>query len=107
MRLTGTLLALGVGFAVAVDAATLSGPVTGGTRGAPFAAAEVAQLGYVTEEYFLAGEAAAYELSEGEHTPDGAWRTRPAADKASFKTRILVSARKTRRRSTARWSSSG
>ncbi len=90
MKLKGTLLALGVCFAVAVDAATLSGPVTGGTRGAPFAAAEVAHLGYVTEEYFLAGEATAYELSEGEHTPDGAWQTRPGADKASFKTRILV-----------------
>ena len=86
----GMLLALGVCLAVAVDAATLSGPVTGGTRGAPFAAADVAHLGYVTEEYFLDGEATAYELSEGEHTPDGIWQTRPAADKASFKTRILV-----------------
>ena len=53
-ELTGALLALGVGFAVTVDAATLSGPVTGGTRGAPFAAVEVAHLDYVTEEYFLA-----------------------------------------------------
>ena len=90
MKSTARLLALGVGFAASVQAATLSGPVTGGERGAPFAAVNVADAGYATEEYFLAGEATAYELSEGEHSQDGAWQTRPSAQKADFKTRLLV-----------------
>lgn len=64
--------------------------MTEGERGVPFGAVDVADRGYQTEEYFLAGSATAYELAEGEHTPDGRWNTRPAADKADFKTRLLV-----------------
>ena len=90
MRLRTILLALGVGFAVAVNGATLSGPVTGGDRGSPFAAVDVTDQGYLTEEYFLEGEATAYELTEGDHTPDGQWKTQPSSDKADFKTRLLV-----------------
>ena len=82
MRLGTILLALGVGFAVAVNGATLSGPVTGGERGSPLPPWNVTDQGYLTEEYFLEGEATAYELIEGSHTPDGVWQTKPTADKA-------------------------
>ena len=90
MKSTAIALALGIGCTASAHAATLSGPVTGGERGAPFAAADVADAGYATEEYFLAGEATAYELKEGEHSQDGAWQTRPSEQKADFKTRLLV-----------------
>ena len=89
MRLK-TILVVAVGFALSAAGETLTGPVTGGERGSPFGAVDVADRGYLTEEYFLAGSATAYELSEGEHTRDGLWKTRPAADKADFKTRLLV-----------------
>ena len=74
----------------ATPAATLTGPIVGGERGAPFAAVDVADQGYSTREYFLEGEATAFELVAGEHAPDGLWRTRPAADKADYRTRLLV-----------------
>jgi len=83
-------LALGICFAAAAGAGTLSGPVTGGERGSPFAAVDVADQGYLTEEYFLEGQAAGYELAEGTHTLDGRWRTRQAENKAAFRTRLLV-----------------
>jgi len=83
-------LVLGTCFAVAASAGTLTGPVTGGERGSPFAAGDFADQGYLTEEYFLQGEATAYELAEGTHTPDGRWKTREAENKADFKTRVLV-----------------
>lgn len=70
--------------------ATLSGPVTGGERGTPFAAVNVADRGYLTEEYFLEGEATAYELVDGTHSADGRWQTRTSGQKADFKTRMLV-----------------
>ena len=89
MRLKA-ILVIAVGFALSAAGATLTGPVTGGERGNPFGAVDATDQGYVTEEYFLAGSATAYELAEGEHTPDGLWKTRPAADKADFKTRLLV-----------------
>jgi len=70
--------------------ATLSGPITGGERGTPFAAVNVADRGYLTEEYFLEGEATAYELVDGTHSADGRWQTRASGQKAGFKTRMLV-----------------
>ena len=51
---------------------------------------DVTDQGYLTEEYFLEGEATAYELTEGDHNPDGQWKTQPSSDKAAFKTRLLV-----------------
>ena len=83
-------LVIAAGFALSATAGTLTGPVTEGERGGPYGAVDVADRGYQTEEYFLAGSATAYELAEGEHTPDGRWNTRPAAGKADFKTRMLV-----------------
>ena len=84
------VLVLGFCLAVAANAATLSGPVADGERGSPFAAGDFGDQGYLTEEYFLQGEATAYELAEGTHTQDGLWKTREAENKADFKTRLLV-----------------
>lgn len=90
MTIAAVLLALGAAFAIAPNAPTLSGPITGGERGTPFAAVNVADRGYLTEEYFLEGEATAYELASGTQGANGRWNTRAAADKAGFKTRLLV-----------------
>ncbi len=87
MTVVGALFALGAAFA---STPILSGPVAGGERGAPFAAVNVADRGYLTEEYFLEGEATAYELVNGSHRPDGRWETRASGDKADYKTRLLV-----------------
>ena len=90
MNLKTNLLALGVAFAASVNAGSVSGPITGGERGAPFAAVDVADQGYVTAEYFLEGEATEVELADGGHGEDGQWNTRPAAAKADYRTRMLV-----------------
>ena len=90
MTLGTILMALGVAFAITPNPATLSGPITGGERGSPFAAVDVADRGYLTEEYFVEGEATAYELIDGTHGVDGQWRTRASADKADYRTRMLV-----------------
>jgi Alpha/beta hydrolase domain len=61
--------------------ATLIGPVTGGRRGWPFSLplTELESVGYVAEEFFLDGTAAAYEAEPGaEPTVDGKWRFRPS-----------------------------
>ena len=87
---TALLVAFVAAFAATPSPAPLSGPITGGERGTPFNAVNVADRGYLTEEYFLEGEATAYELVDGTHSADGQWRTRASADKAEFKTRMLV-----------------
>jgi hypothetical protein len=69
---------------------TVTGPITGG-EGAPFNAmpdAAAQGSGYVEEEFFLDGEATAYE-AEGELTEDGRWTVR-AADAQPYRTRVLV-----------------
>ena len=90
MTITAALITLVAAFATTTTPATLSGPVTGGERGTPFNAVDVTDRGYLTEEYFLSGEATAYELVDGTHSADGQWNTRASADKADFKTRMLV-----------------
>lgn len=75
---------------IAANAATVSGPITGGERGTPFSAVDVSELGYVSEEFFLEGVASAYELVEGTHTPDGKWTSKRSDKTAPFKTRMLV-----------------
>jgi hypothetical protein len=70
---------------------TVTGPVTGGTHGGPFNAmpAELAERhGYVEEEYFLQGEATAYE-PEGELGEDGRW-TVTEVGTAPYRTRLIV-----------------
>jgi hypothetical protein len=70
---------------------TVTGPVTGGTHERPFNAmpASLAErYEYVEEEYFLEGEATAYE-PEGELGQDGRW-TVIEAGTAPYRTRIIV-----------------
>lgn len=70
---------------------TVSGPVTGGSQGQPFNAMPdglAESYGYVEEEYFLSGEATAYE-AEGELSEDGRWEA-TEADTAPYETRIVV-----------------
>jgi hypothetical protein len=72
--------------------ATLTGPVTGGQRGRPFCLplTDLASVGYVAEEFFLDGTAAAYEARPGAGLAlDGKWRVRPSRT-APFRTRVLV-----------------
>ena len=71
-------------------AATITGPITGGERGMPFAATDVSEHGYVSEEFFIEGVAHTYELAEGSHTADGKWSSRRSDRTAPFKTRMLV-----------------
>jgi hypothetical protein len=70
---------------------TVTGPVTGGTRDKPFnamPAALAARYGYVEEEYFLSGEATAYQPA-GALGEDGRWEV-SAAGTAPYRTRIIV-----------------
>ena len=72
--------------------ATTTGPVTGGIRGRPFNAAtlDLESFGYVEEEYFLEGTAAATELAVGaELREDGRWDV-VIAGAAPYRTRLLV-----------------
>ncbi len=71
---------------------SLAGPVTGGRHGWPFAQAvrDIGALGYVEDEFILAGEATPYVLAEGaSFDADGRWRVR-ATDARPFCTRVLV-----------------
>lgn len=90
MRKTGLILGLFVGCFATADAATITGPITGGERGTPYSAVDVEDLGYMTEEFFVEGEATAYKLVEGSHTPDGKWKSKRSDNTAAFKTRMLV-----------------
>lgn len=70
--------------------ASITGLVSGGAHGWPFAGhfGDIGQRGYVEEEFFLADTARRYEPI-GEHDGDGKWAV-GAAGVAPFKTRILV-----------------
>ena len=74
--------------------AKLTGPITGGEKGMPFSTptVDVEERGYVTEEFFLEGNASAYRLVEGaELTADGKWQTeRETESVVPYKTRFLV-----------------
>jgi Alpha/beta hydrolase domain len=69
---------------------TITGPVSGGTHGWPFASyfGDMAARGYIEEEFFLAGTAKRYQ-PVATHGNDGKWDVKPASE-APFKTRILV-----------------
>jgi hypothetical protein len=68
----------------------VTGPVTGG-RGTPATAAviDLAEHGYVEEEYFVSGEAVAYEEA-APFGSDGHWEVEKSATTAPYTTRILV-----------------
>ena len=71
---------------------TIIGQIDGGHRGWPFSAPldEGRALGAVVEEFFIEGDATAYELEPGtEATADGRWSVRPYAT-APYRTRLLV-----------------
>lgn len=70
----------------------ISGPLSGGKHGWPFAASllDVASLGYREDEYLVEGSALSFRLCEGtEYSRDGLWQAEPAG-KAEYRTRILV-----------------
>jgi len=69
---------------------SISGPVTGGIHGWPFAGASVdlAARGWVEEEYFIEGEAPRYRQM-GELDPDGRWKIE-RVEGVPFKTRAIV-----------------
>ena len=69
---------------------TITGPISGGAHGWPFAGffGDIAVQGYVEEEFFLAGTAKRYE-PVGTHGNDGKWDVKVAGE-APFKTRLLV-----------------
>ena len=68
------------------------GPITGGVHGWPFAHPlfDLADHGYVEEEFFLTGNATTYRQVPGsEWGRDGRWQPEPSA-LVPFRTRILV-----------------
>ena len=75
------------------NAIEISGPVSQGAQGAPFAAPtiDVESRGYVVEEFFLTGEARAFRMvDDGEQSTDGLWATERETASKPFTTRILV-----------------
>ena len=71
---------------------TVSGPITGGKRGWPFAAStlDISKYGYTEAEYYLEGTATSYKLAPGaELTRDGHWNAVPSGE-SPFRTRMLV-----------------
>jgi hypothetical protein len=73
-------------------AGTVTGPITGGAHGWPFAAPDAAvdlsKFGYIQEEYFIEGSASSY-AKVGTWTTDGVWTATPTGS-AFFRTRLLV-----------------
>ncbi len=70
----------------------IEGPVVGGEHGWPFAQPliDLAEHGFVAEEFFLSGNARTYSKAEGaEWGRDGKWQAEPAGE-VPFKTRLLV-----------------
>ena len=91
--LATAIVLLTLATAAGADGAKLSGPVTGGERGAPFSlpALDLDARGYMAEEFFLQGNASAYRLADGaEHTSDGRWKTEREKDTEPYTTRMLV-----------------
>ncbi|MBA6413241.1 hypothetical protein H2508_08985 [Parahaliea sp. F7430] len=73
-----------------VPSALVSGPITNGSRGFPATPAivDLDGAGYVEEEFFVEGEARAFD-PDGEWGIDGIWPVTEAST-ADYKTRILV-----------------
>src|SRR4051794_8201719 len=73
-----------------VRAATVSGPVDGGTPAkAMFSTRfDVSEVGYQEREFFLTGKASSY-TSANALTPDGKWTAQPGTT-APYTTRVVV-----------------
>jgi hypothetical protein len=70
----------------------IEGPITGGTKGWPFGRPlfDLAEHGYVEEEFFLSGEATTYCQKSGtKWGRDGGWQVEPKSS-VPYRTRILV-----------------
>lgn len=70
----------------------IQGPITGGVHGWAFARPvfDLAEHGYVEEEFFLSGEAITYtRVADSDWGRDGKWSVQPKG-KAPFRTRMLV-----------------
>ena len=76
--------------------ATITGPVSGGAHGWPFAGyfGDIEEHGYVEQEFFLSGIATRYEPI-GALDGDGKWAVR-AAGEAQSKPASWLSVRRTR-----------
>ena len=85
---TATVPATTTTVASMVEPAITSGPVIGGNGAANAARQDLAALGYVEEEYFVAGDAASYAM-DGAATTDGRW-TVTAGPTAPYRTRVIV-----------------
>ncbi len=72
------------------QAPKITGPVKGGTHGWAFGGylGEIAEQGYIEEEYFIEGNATAY-VPVGTFGSDGRWTVEPGSS-APYKTRLLV-----------------
>ena len=71
---------------------TVEGPITGGDHGWPFGRPlfDLAERGYVDEEFFLSGDATTYRQAPGtEWGRDGHWSAEPNGT-VPFTTRLLV-----------------
>src|SRR5262245_4676965 len=73
-----------------VPSPTVQGPIVGG-KGTPSIGSttfDLAQVGYMQEEYFISGEASAFTASDT-LSADGKWTATPTSTGA-YKTRIVV-----------------
>ncbi len=96
-RVVATAVVLAVSMAVGAPATaasrgqvrtpTVSGPITTG-NGVNLIGPDVSSLGYEEQEFFIEGDAAAYQ-PVGKLTADGKWRVK-VSDTAPYKTRIVV-----------------
>ncbi|MFK4794551.1 alpha/beta hydrolase domain-containing protein [Sphingobium sp. ZW T5_29] len=70
---------------------TIEGPVTGGTKGFPYAQSivDLAPYGYTEAEYFVSGMAHPFKPTTPVLSNNGRWQVTPGDD-LSYKTRILV-----------------
>lgn len=93
----GVALTLGAALAgcaprakAAGQGAKLTGPIRGGARGRPFAAyfGDISSVGYVEEEYFIEGQADAYEVV-GDLPADGRFNVSKTGSRP-YRTRLLV-----------------
>ncbi len=70
------------------EAVVVTGPVTGGLGQATASIFDLAEVGYVEEEYFIEGESTSYD-AVATLGVDGEWAVKAAAT-APFRTRIIV-----------------